>query len=135
MLYEYVQELKVNLVIDRRRYNEYSFNDKRSMYVMDTILKIFELYHANHTDDEYKIFEAGWLNFLNTLTKRPSYVQPEDEPRPGTPSYSPTSPSYPNPPDSPSYAPTSPSYVPTDVDMAEKTHGIRLLLARLALYA
>ena len=50
----------------------------------------------------------------------PSYVQPEDEPRPGTPSYSPTSPSY-------------------DAYLKSKeratTHGIRLLLARLALYS
>jgi hypothetical protein len=99
----HVLELKANLASDRSRFDEYSFNDKRSLRVMDSFLKIFELYHANHTDDEYKIFEAGWIDFLRKLAQHPTTQQQLP--------------------------------VIADTPLLLETHGIRLLLARLALYA
>jgi len=106
---EKLQTFKNAGKIVREQYAGYSLLDQDSMLVMDIILQIFSDYSEEHTGKQSRIFEDDWIEFLRKLDTGPN---------------------------SPRYSPTSPSYKPTDVDMPDtQTHGIRLLLARLALYA
>jgi hypothetical protein len=106
---EKLQTFKENAgKIVREQYSGYSLLDQDSMLVMDIILQIFSDYSEEHTGNESRKFEDDWIEFLRKLDTGPNSQR---------------------------YSPTSPSYQGPDVDMPQQTHGIRLLLARLALYA